>query len=52
MSDISTEDAEAEIFSPDIPDEALEAAACAANAAAYPQMTQIAFCTIGVCPGG
>lgn len=49
MSDNSAEDAEAEIFSTEISDEALEAAACLKTAAAY---TQIAFCSMGVCPGG
>jgi len=49
LNDTSTEDAEAEILSSDIADEALEAAACSEKPAAY---TQIAFCTMGVCPGG
>ena len=49
MSDLADDNTEDMIFSQDISDEALEAAACVKNAAAY---TQIAFCSMGVCPGG
>jgi hypothetical protein len=49
MSDIAGEETEDNIFGYDFPDEALEAAACAERIAAY---TQIAYCTMGVCPGG
>lgn len=49
MTDTVDEDAEDQVFSQDISDEALESAAGLQSAAAY---TQIAFCTMGVCPGG
>ena len=49
MSDIAGEETGDDIFGYDCPDEALEAAACAERMAAY---TQIAYCTMGVCPGG
>jgi hypothetical protein len=50
MSDITDEPIEDEITSIEISDESLEAAACVENSRAY--LTQIAWCTIGVCPGG
>jgi hypothetical protein len=49
MSDNSSEETEAGILDCEFSDDALERAACAEHAAAY---TQIAFCTMGVCPGG
>ena len=50
MGDTTNEPIEDEIISIEISDEVLEAAACVENSSAY--MTQIAFCTMGVCPGG
>jgi hypothetical protein len=49
MSDIADKETGDDIFGYDFHDEALEAAACAERMAAY---TQIAYCTMGVCPGG
>jgi hypothetical protein len=48
MTDTS-EDNEVDVLNAEFSDEALEAAACPEPTAAY---TQIAFCTVGVCPGG
>jgi hypothetical protein len=49
MTDTTHEEAEQDILNSEFSDEVLEAAAFAERQAAY---TQIAFCTVGVCPGG
>jgi hypothetical protein len=49
MNDLAREGAEEDAFACELSDDALERAAGEEQVAAY---TQIAFCTMGVCPGG
>ena len=48
MSDVPSEHAEETLASPEISDEALEAAAFSGNAGVY---TQMGLCTFSSCPG-
>jgi len=49
MGSCAGDESDDDVLRSEISDEALEAAACAERMAAY---TQIAYCTMGVCPGG